>query len=162
MEFTEDQIKELGIDETQANKIAELSNTEIAELKKDWDGKANENAERIIQGAAKSTEEKTGISRDHGEKIADYLTRASGLHLEGKTNALTERQKELDEKIKNTKGDDLLKGQFEELKVKFDGLQQKEAKFSEWEKEDYKGKWEQANDKLNKQTVDIAFGSVKP
>jgi hypothetical protein len=162
MELTTEQITSLELSDDQAAKLTGLTNTHEAELKKEWDGKANANAERILDGAAKLVQEKTGITREQGQKFGDYLEQSSNLFFEGKNNALTEKQKELEEKIKNTKGDELLKGQFEELKIKFDGSQKKAAQFDEWEKENYKGKWEQANEKLNNQTKDLAFNSVKP
>ncbi len=71
MEFTTEQITEIGLSEEQVTKVQEATATHEAELKHGWDGKANDDAEKIIQGAANKVEELTGIKREQGQKGLD-------------------------------------------------------------------------------------------
>lgn len=162
MELSQEFIEKNQLNEEQVKAITGEVTTHVATLQKDWDGKANENAERILEGAAKSVSELTGIQREQGQKIADYISFAGEKYFEGTKNTLTTKQAELEEKLKNTKGDEVLKQELLETKTKLDELKQKEALFAEYEKEDYKGKWKEASEQLNNQTKDIAFNSVKP
>ena len=58
------------------------------DLKGQWDGKANTDAEKILEGAANSIKEVTGLERVQGQKIADYVTAAYTKHSEGKNKEL--------------------------------------------------------------------------
>lgn len=162
MEFTKEFIEKNQLNETQVTAITTEATGQEADLKKQWDGKANADAEGIIEGALKKTVDLTGIARNEGEKSADYLNRANGLYFEGTKNELERQKVELQDKIKNSKGDEVLKQELVDTKLKLDGLKQKEAQFADWETNDYKGKWEKANEQLTNQTKDIAFNSVKP
>lgn len=162
MELSQEFIQENGLNEEQVKAISNQVSTHVATLQKDWDGKANENAERILEGAAKSVSELTGIQREQGQKIADYISFAGEKYFEGTKNTLQTKERELEEKLKNSKGDEVLKQELVETKSKLDELKQKEALFAEYEKEDYKTKYKEASEKLNTQTKDIAFNSVKP
>jgi hypothetical protein len=158
----EAKIKEIGLSDEQLTKVSEVLKTHVADLKQQWDKKANDDAEGIIQGAADKVEVLTGIKRDKGQKIADYLSVAAESYVKGSKAALETKELELETKLKNNKGDEVLKQQLQETKGKLDILLQKEAQFSEWEKEDYKGKYEQANQKLSEFKLNIAFQEVKP
>lgn len=167
MEFQEDFIQENGLSEEQVSKIAEVVDTHVSELQKGWDGKANENAERILEGASNLAIEKMGIqgvARNQGEKYADFLQRATPLFVESalakERESLTQKQKELDAKIAS--GDGATKAEIDSLKQQLDTLKAKEAKFSEWEENDYKGKYEETTKKLSSLEQDMAFNSVKP
>ncbi|MCK5605279.1 hypothetical protein KAR91_25530 [Candidatus Pacearchaeota archaeon] len=162
MEFNEEQAKEIGLSEEQVTKVKELTNSNEADLKKEWDGKANTDAEKIIQGAADKVETLTGIKREQGVKIAEYLGLASENYLKGGKSALEQKQAELQKKINEGGGDKTLKAELETANGLIDGYKQTEAKYADYEKNDYKGKWEQANKDLDSQTEDIAFGSIKP
>lgn len=162
MEFPEDFIKDNGLTPEQVTALNEVTNTHEAALKHEWDGKANTDAEAIIEGALAKTKDLTGIQRESGEKAADYIGRASSLFFEGTKSSLEREKAQLQEKIKNGAGSDAIKQELEETRQKLDALQQKEAKFADWEENDYKSKWEQANEQLSKQQTDIAFNSVKP
>ena len=64
----------------QVTALEEETNTNEADLKKDWDGKANKDAENILEGAAKSVQELTGIQREQGQKKLNvWKLRESGL-----------------------------------------------------------------------------------
>jgi hypothetical protein len=162
MELSSEFVEKNQLSTEQVTAITSEVGTHIANIKQEWDGKANENAEKILEGAAKSVSELTGIQRDKGQKIADYISFAGEKFFEGTKNTLITKEKELEEKIKNSKGDEVLKQELKETKEKLDGLKQKEALFSEYEKEDYKTKYQEANEKLSNQTKDIAFNSIKP
>ena len=162
MELSNEFVEKNQLSEEQVTAITTEANAQEATLKHEWDGKANTNAEAIIDGALAKTVELTGIARNDGEKSADYLSRANGLYFEGTKSTLAAKQTQLDDLIKNGKPNELLQSNFDEMKGKYDALQQKEAIFADWEKNDYKGKYEQANEQLNNQTKDIAFNSVKP
>lgn len=162
MELSSEFIEKNQLNEDQVKAITTEVTTHVATLQKDWDGKANDNAERILDGAAKSVSELTGIQREKGQKIADYISFAGEKYFEGTKSTLSAKEKELEDKIKNSKGDEVLKQELKETREKLDGLKQKEALFAEYEKEDYKTKYKEASEKLNTQTKDIAFNSVKP
>lgn len=162
MKFTEDQVKEIGLSEEQVTKVETTTNENEALLKQEWDGKANNDAEAIIQGAGEKTITLTGIERNQGEKWAEYLERSSGLHFAGTKTSLETKQKELQAKIDNHKGDETIKLELKETKEKYDLLQQEEAKFADYKENDWKGKFETLNVKVDKQTIDSAFTGVKP
>jgi hypothetical protein len=131
-----------------------------AELKKTYDGKANENAENIISGAAKKLTDVTGVQREQGEKYADFLVRASAKHMEAKEAKLTARQAEPEEKIKNGNVSETVKKELEETKVKLQDLLKKEA---EYEKiKPIAEKYPELEKSFNTMKITNAFGSVKP
>lgn len=131
-----------------------------AEIKKSYDGKANENAENIIAGAAKKLTDVTGIQREQGEKYADFLVRASTKHFETKEHTLKQKQTELEEKIKNGDVSATVKKELEETKVKLQDLLKIEA---EYEKvKDLAVKYPELETKYNSMKISNAFGSVKP
>lgn len=165
--LSEAQVTELNsftekFDETQMTEFQKHFINYDAELRKKYDGTANQNAERILDGAAKKVEELTGIKREQGVKIADYFTLAGTKHISDREKKLKEKELELEEKIKNGNGDPVLKKEFEETKKKLDILLQKEASIDEIIKGDYKNKYETlAKDNLTLKQNN-AFASVKP
>lgn len=162
MELKEDFIKDNKLDEDQVKNIKAESETQEAELKKGWDSKANDDAEAIIEGAGEKTVTLTGIKRDQGEKWAAYLTRSSDLFFTGTKKSYEDKIKILDEKIKNSKGDEVIKKELEEATEKLDLLQKQEAKFADWEEHDYKGKFEALTIQVGDQVIEGAFQGVKP
>lgn len=162
MEFSEEFVKENGLTEEQVTKITEHVSTHIAEQKKEWDGKASKDAEGIIEGAASKLEKTTGIKRENGQKIADYLTFAVEKHFEGTKASLERKQLELEKKLKEGTGDEGLKKELTEIKTQLDKYKQKDALYAEYEEHDYKQKYLDAEEKLNKQQEKLAFSGVKP
>lgn len=162
MEFPEEIIQETGLNEEQLGKISEYTDTILAEKEKEWSGKANENAERIIEGAAKKVEETTGIQRDKGQKLADYLSLASENFFKGQKSTLERKEKELNDKLKNSGHNDTLVAELDEVKGQLDKLKEKEAQFAEWEENDYKGKYESISQEHENMKMEVAFGKVKP
>lgn len=162
MELNEEQVKEIGLSEEQVTKVKELTDTYEADLKKEWDGKANTDAEAILDGVVAPLEELTGIKREKGQKAVPYLELASKNYFEGTRSTLERKQAELQKKIDEGGGDETIRAELEKANGLIDGYKQTEAKYADYEKNDYKGKWEQANKDLEAQTDDVAFGSVKP
>ena len=162
MEFTKEFIEEQGLTPEQAAAATAYAVEQVAVLKKEWDGKAITNAEAIIEGAGKKTVSLTGVQRNEGEKWADYLERSSNLFFEGTKSSLDRKVAELDKKIKEGGGDATIKQELADTKEQLDKLKIKEAKFAEWEENDYKGKYEQASQDLSITHRRIAFDSVKP
>src|SRR5690606_1736287 len=125
MEFTKEFIESNGLSEEQVTAVTGFVQTEIVPtIKKEYDGKANENAEGILSGASKYAKEKFGVEaeREQGEKWGDYLIRISDSALTSKTQKLLEREKELEDKLKNFKGSDELKQKYEDALKKNDDL----------------------------------------
>ncbi|MCP4336234.1 MAG: hypothetical protein GY679_00065 [Mycoplasma sp.] len=162
MELSQEFIQENGFNEDQVTAINGEVINHVADLKKGWDGLANANAEKIIDGALTKTVELTGIARNEGEKSADYLKRANELFFESTKSTLETEKQKLDKLIKDGKPSEQQQAQYDELKGKFDKLQQKEAMFTDYEENDYKGKYEKSKETLTKLNRKVAFNSVKP
>lgn len=164
--FDEQFIQEQKLTPEQVEAVTGQVNNIVAEKVKtaedEYKAKSIQDAEGILHGATKKVVELTGIEHEKGQKIADYLTFASSKYLEGSKAALERKQQELDEKIKSGTGSEALKAKLAETEQQLDKLKQREAVFSEWEKEDYKGKYESLSQKTAKQNQDLAFQSVKP
>ena len=130
MPLTPELIAAKGLTPEQVTAVEEILTNDIADVKKTYDGKANTDAEAILEGAAKVVETKTGIIREKGQKVADYITLAAEKHVESKLSsektAVQKKQSELDELIKNGAGDAALKKKNEELTLALDNLQKKE------------------------------------
>jgi len=163
MSLSEEFIKNNGLTPEQATKIDGFYSTEvIPDLKKGWDGKANTEAEGILTGAAKYVSEKFGIQeeRKQGEKLGDYLGRISNLSLQSKLDAFSQRETDLNNKIKNFKGDDELKDQLDQFKTKNDDLLKRIAKLEPLE--GFDTKYETARGELEQLKLSIGFDRVKP
>ena len=163
MEFiNEEFIKTNELNDTQVAAITKAGVDHIANLQKDWDVKANENAEGILHGATKAVQDLTGITHENGQKIAEYLQVASDGFLSGGKASLERSQKELDEKIKNAGTDETLKAELVSAKEKIEGLQKIEAEHSDWVKGDYKNLFEKSSGELSNMKKQIAFSNIKP
>lgn len=162
MELKEDFIKEQGLTAEQATAVNTFATAEEAVLKLEWDGKAVTNAEAIIDGALKQTVALTGIARNEGEKAKDYIERSSGLHFAGTKTSLDRKIVELDKKIKEGGGDATLKQELADSKIELDKLKLSEAKYLDYEENDYKGKLEKMTQDMSVMNRRIAFNSVRP
>tara|TARA_R110000796_G_scaffold106541_3_gene216978 strand:- start:4914 stop:5816 length:903 start_codon:yes stop_codon:yes gene_type:complete len=163
MALSEEFIKDNSLDLEIVSKIdAFYSSNVIPSLKKEWDGKANTDAEGILTGASKYAAEKFGITseREQGEKFADYLNRVSDLSLQSKVDDFKTKELELETKLKNFKGDDELKIQLEQFKEKNDGLLQKIAKLEPLE--GFDTKYKSTSEELQQLKLSVAFDRVKP
>lgn len=139
-----------------------VSTSYIPELKKGWDGKANEQAEAIIQGVIKNANKKLGVEleRNQGEKHADYLTRLGETYFSKTQTELETKKSELEEKLKNFKGSEELKGQLQQALTDLDSYKQQVAKL-----EPLKGldkKYEEATKELTGLKLSVSFNKEKP
>jgi len=171
MEFKEEFIQENGLTEDQIKAINPVIDDYIAEEKKQWDGKANKDAEAIIQGAVNSTKTKFGLTgeefeRKEGEKLADHLSRITPLIIDTalikEKSELQRKEAELNEKIKNGDGSQIIKDELERTKADLDKFKQEAALFTEWKEADYKGKYEKASQELSGLRLNVAYQGVKP
>lgn len=163
MAFTEEFIQENGLEENQVKAITSFYEKNIIpELKKDWDGKANQNAEGILQGASKYASQKFGVEleREQGEKWGDYLARISENALEIQTKSIQEQKQELEDKLKNFKGSEELKQKYENALSELDNYKKKVATLEPLEGIDVK--YKEANEKLTLIQKEFAYTSVKP
>lgn len=162
MDIAPEIITELGLTDQQVEKIAGYVNENVSKLESDWSARANVNAERIIEGAAKRIEEVTGIQRDKGQKLADYLTFASENYFKGKTSSIERKEQELSEKLKKSGHNETIVQELELTKSQLDKLKAKEAQFADWETNDYKGKYESVAKEHETLKQELAFNKVKP
>jgi len=163
MTLSEQFIQENNLTPEQATKIDGFYSTEvIPELKKGWDGKANKDAEGILTGAAKYAAEKFGVTaeREQGEKFADYFQRISDLSMKSKLDAFSQKETELEDKVKNFKGGEELKVQLEEFKTKNNDLLKKIATLEPLE--GFDTKYKTAQEELDQLKLSIGFDRVKP
>lgn len=163
MEFTEQFITENGLSAEQVTAVTgQFTNEFIPNLKKEYDGVANTNAEGILSGASKYAKEKLGfeLDREQGEKYGDYLKRALDSKFSSTQSALDLKQSEIEEKLKNFKGGDEYKLQLEGMKVDNDSLLQRIAKLEPLEGLDEK--YQGATVELSKLKREVGYNSVKP
>lgn len=161
MEFlTEEVIAELGITPEQLTKLNEKGNDYIADLKKDLGKTANDNAEKILEGAIAKIVETTKITRNQGEKIADYVQRASESHLSGLKNDLETAKAEYNQKVKDFKGDETTKAELDKAKDELDKAKQQLADFDTIKEK--AEKYETTVGELSGLKLQVAFQSVKP
>ena len=163
MEFTKEFIEANGLNEEQIAAVTGFVQDEIVpNIKKEYDGKANENAEGILTGASKYAKEKFGVDldREKGEKFGDYLQRISDAGLSTKLENLKIKEAELEEKLKNFKGSDEVKQKLLDAQKKNDDLLKQVA-----ELEPLKGMdtlLQEKDQELVGLKRQVAFNGVKP
>lgn len=163
MEFlTEDLQKEHNFTPEQIAVLKPLYDNDIATKKKDWDGIANTNAEKIIDGVITSTQKKFAIDlpRNQGEKHADYLERLSTTALSSQKAEVEKAKADYAQKLKDFKGDDATKAELDQAKAELDKAKQTLANYDE-----IKGKadkYDEAAETLKGLKLDVAFTNVKP
>lgn len=163
MAFSQEFIENNGLSEEQVSAIQGHLDSEIVpSIKKEFEGKANENAEGILAGASKYGMSKLGVDleREQGEKWGDYYVRISDKAFESKQKELSDKQAELDEKLANFKGGEEYKQQLDVLKSEKDELLRQVA-----ELEPLKGldvKYKDASDALSSMQKEVAYANVKP
>lgn len=163
MNFTEEFISDNGLSNEQVEAVKGFYETNvIPELKKDWDGLANDNAEGILTGAAKYGASKFGVEleREQGEKWGDYLKRISDISFDSSKKKLEEKELELQKKLENFKGGDEYKSQIDLLTQEKDELLRKIAELEPLT--GFDKKYKQASEELNGLKLNVAFNEVKP
>ncbi|GEJ46018.1 hypothetical protein [Chryseobacterium sp. ON_d1] len=160
--LSEEVIKETGLTPEQVSALTPKLTDYFSDQKKEWDKKANDNAEGILTGAANYLQEKTGVKveRQQGEKFGDYVARISTTALESKSSEIERLKSEYQQKIKDFKGDDATKAELEIAKQKLDAAQKQLANYDELT--DKAGKYETASKELSEFKIMAAFGNVKP
>ncbi len=162
MEFTKEFIEQHKLSDEQVKGITDSTNEQVAELKKSWDGKANSDAESILQGAIKYTQTQTGFSleREQGEKVGDYFNRFSDNFLSTQKTDLTKAKSDYEEKMKGIKGNETLSSEYEALKVKNDDLLQKYANYDELKEQAEKAT--EYGQQLSGLKLEVSFNGIKP
>jgi len=163
LDFITDDVKtELGLTDEVITKLEPLYTNRIAELKNEYDGTANTNAENIILGAINATaaKYKVDLPRNAGEKNADYLARLNEKVVESQKSGVEQLKADYEQKLKDFKGGDALQSELNAAKAKLDEALQKYADYDTLKStaEKYEP-LAQENAAFKKQ---VAFGSVKP
>lgn len=160
MELTAEQITEMGLNEDQAGKINAWSSETVANTKKEYDGKANTDAENILSGASKKIFEDTKVERNQGEKMGDYIPRAWGEFNTSKLDEIEAAKSDYEKKLKNFSGNEDLISKITTLESEKDSLLQKYADYKEIKEK--AEKYDPLNEKYSKTKIEVAFNSVKP
>lgn len=162
-QFNEDFIKDNNLTEEQVKAVSTfVTGDYLPNVQKQWDGKANENAEGIINGAIKSIQKQFGVEleREQGEKAADYLTRFSSQVVSGKQSEIDKIKSDYEEKIKGVKGTEALKEEYDKMKAQLDEVKQKYADYDDLKERASKA--EEYGEQLSGLKLEVAFNSVKP
>jgi len=161
MDFlTQEIIEKAGLTEDQLATIKPLGESYIADLKKSWDGKANSDAEGILNGAATKIAEVTKVSRNQGEKIADYIVRAGNEHLSVKQTEFETAKSQYEQKLKDFKGDEATKAELDAAKTKLDAAQKRLAEVEPLVEK--ASKYDELATKYDTMKNQTAFYAVKP
>lgn len=161
MDFlTQEIIEKVGLTEEQLATIKPLGDSYIADLKKGWDGKANTDAEGILNGAATKIADVTKVTRNQGEKIAEYIVRAGNEHLATKQIEVENAKAQYEQKLNDFKGDDATKSELDAAKVKLDAAQKRLAEVEPLL--DKANKYDELATKYDTMKIQTAFSSVKP
>jgi hypothetical protein len=156
-------VQQHGLSEEQISAISEHITKEfVPTIKKNWAEQTNGGLEAMLDGVSKYAIDKTGvkIQRERGEKWGDFLNRLSDTKLESDKLALEEERKQLQEKLKNFKGDDEVKAQLQEFQSKNNELLKQVAELEKLK--GYDEKYEQTYSELTKFKKDFAFNGAKP
>lgn len=161
MEFITDEVKtSLGLTDEQITGLTPLYTDHFANKQKEWDNKANENAEGILNGAVSKIVEVTKVTRNQGEKVADYIVRANETHLSTLKTELETAKSEYAQKLKDFKGDDATKEELQKAKDELDKAKQTLANFDEIKAK--ADKYEETSQALSGLKLQVAFQGVKP
>lgn len=160
MEFTKEFIEDQKLTEDQMTAINGQVTNHVADVKKEYDGKANADAEGILNGAATSISDKLEIERNKGEKIADFILRVTDKRNEVLKAEAEEAKNEYLEKAKNVKGNEGITKELEDLKLKHDEALQKFADYDTLK--ETAGKFTGLSEDHSKMKLEVSFGQVKP
>jgi hypothetical protein len=162
MKLTEQLITDLELGEEVVAKIEAYGADQIADAKKEFEGTANENAQKIIDGAARMTMEKFGLNveRQQGEKLGDFLTRLSEQAVSTKQAEVDQLKADYEDKLKNVKGADDIKALNEQLKQDLDKVKQRYADYDDVKSK--AEKFEELNNNYNNLRLTTAWNRIKP
>lgn len=163
MDFiTQEVATELGLTPDAIAKLTPLYNDQVANIKKEFEGKANENAENIILGAITQTAKKFNVEleREQGEKNADYLARLNAKVVETTQSNVAKLEAEYKQKLKDVGNGDATAKELESVKAELDNAKKTLADFDTIkEKAD---KYDSTVEQLSGLKLQVAFQSVKP
>lgn len=162
MEFSKEFIEQNKLSEDQVKAVSDFGKSHIADLQKQWDGKANENAQGILDGVIGAVAQKTGfkLDRNQGEKHADYLTRYSEAFLQKQKEGIDTLKSEYEQKLKEFKGGDALKSELDKAKSDLDEALKKYADYDELKEKAVKA--DEYGQQLSGLKLEVAFNKVKP
>lgn len=162
MDFTKEQIEEIGLSEDQVKKVQVLTNDNEATLKGGWDATANEQAEGILTGAIKYAQTENGftLERNQGEKAGDWFKRFSGAYLSPQKTDLEKAKSDYEDKMKNVKGNEALTKEYDDLKIVNDDLLKKYADYDTLK--EVSDKYEPLSNEYKGMKKRVAYNSVKP
>lgn len=165
MELTKTIVEANNLTPEQVTAIEADVTAKEADIKKEFDGKANTDAQAIISGAAGAVTKLTGIQLAQGQKIADFIQSAGSTYVETQLaterTALNTKKLEYEEKIKDG-GNQLVQKELDDVNAELDTLKQKEASFNELVEGDFKTKYDDLVSSNSALKVTNAFTSVKP
>lgn len=160
MELTAEQITELGLTEDNTSKVSTFLSDQIANTKQEFEGLANKNAEKILDGALGKVFTDTKIARVQGEKAGDYIPRAWNEFNTSKIAEIETLKSEYGNKIKDFKGNEDLVSKITGLESDKDNLLQKYANYDE-----LKSKaelYDPLQEKYEANKLQVAFSGIKP
>lgn len=164
LELTKEFIEENKLTDEQVKAITPHVNTwhdtQVVELKGEYDTKAHDNAQAILDGAATSITKITKIDRKEGEKVADFMARSWTDFSKAGQAELDTKKAEYEAKIKDFKGDDATKEQLQDTLNKLDAIQKKTADYDELS--EIKGKFETLSTEHLSMKERVVFGNEKP
>lgn len=133
---------------------------ERKKFEEDSRSNADKLANRILDGVVAPVEKTTGLTREKGEKVADFLTRSAGIFLESEKTKLQTTIDEYNEKLKNFDGSAASKEELSKMKEEVDRLKKIEADYEPLK--GIKEKYEQTTQELSALKRNTAFNNVKP
>ncbi len=160
MELTKEQITEFELNDDQVVKINTWSDEVVVDTKQEFDGKANKDAENILDGASKKILEDTKIERNKGEKMGDYITRTWNEFNTAKLTEVQTAKTDYEDKVKNFKGDEAKDQKIIDLETDLDGFKQKYADFDDIK--DKADKYGPLKEEYEANKDQVAFSGVKP
>lgn len=122
MELPKEIIEKYKLDESAVKDLNTVFADTIADVKKEYDGKANKDAEAILNGASDKIKEVFGIERQQGEKITPYILRVNESKAEALKAEYLKAKTDYETKIANFKGDEESKAELNKYKENYDKL----------------------------------------
>lgn len=168
MELTKEVIETHGLSDDQVTALNKFGTDSegilVADAKKGYEGKANEDAEKILHDATTSVAELTGVKHEDGVKVKDYFGLAFTGHSKSKMDELDVKGKELDAKIVEAQkgGNEVLAKEFTAIKDQLDNMKKKEAEFDRLNEGGFEQKYLDKSKDYDTLTKGQAFLSVRP
>lgn len=162
MELSKEFIEEQKLSDEQVTAITDFGKNHIADLQKEWDGKASKNADEILDNVFSGAGQKFGIDlkRDKGEKFNAFAQRFSDAFMEKKNGEVEKLKADYEQKLKEFKGGDALKSELDQAKQALDEAKQKLADYDELKEKAAKA--DEYGEQLSGLKLEVAFNGVKP